>query len=72
MPAVPPAMLAMLQPGSGSAAGMTVASGRPVIEPVVGRKCTLQELLAQCDAAAPVSGEDGAWTASAAAARELV
>ena len=37
----------------------------------VGR-ASLQELLAQCDTSAPISGEDRAWTTSTAAGGELI
>ena len=68
MLAVPPA----IQMESGSAVSMAVESGRLIIEPSVRKKYSLQELLAQCDASAPISSEDGAWTASTAAGRELI
>ncbi|MBO4335471.1 MAG: antitoxin [Desulfovibrio sp.] len=72
MLAVPPAILEMLQMESGSAVSMTVESGRLIIEPNARKKYSLQELLAQCDVSAPISSEDGAWTASAAAGKELI
>ena len=72
MLAVPPAVLEMLQLGSGSAVNMAVENGRLVIEPERKKKYTLRELLAQCDASAPVSGEDSAWTSLAAKGEELV
>jgi antitoxin ChpS len=51
---------------------MAVESGRLVIEPELRKKYTLQELLAQCDASAPLSNEDKAWTSSTARGEELV
>ena len=72
MLAVPPAILEMLQMESGTAVSMAVESGRLVIEPNVRKKYSLQELLAQCDASAPISGEDGVWTGSSAMGRELI
>ena len=72
MLAVPPAILEMLRMESGSSVSMAVESGRLIIEPNVRKKYSLQELLAQCDASAPISSEDGAWTASTAAGRELI
>ena len=72
MLAVPPAILEMLRMESGSSVSMAVESGRLIIEPSVRKKYSLQELLAQCDASAPISSEDGAWTASTAAGRELI
>ncbi|MBQ9407115.1 MAG: antitoxin [Desulfovibrio sp.] len=72
MLAVPPAVLEMLQMESGSAVSMAVESGRLVIEPRARKKYSLQELLAQCDASAPVSDEDRAWTAATAVGKELL
>ena len=72
MLAVPPAILEMLQMESGSAVSMTVESGRLIIAPNARKKYSLQELLAQCDVSAPISSEDGAWMASAAAGKELI
>lgn len=72
MVAVPPAILEMLQIDSGMAVSMVVESGRLVIEPNVRKKYSLQELLAQCDATAPLSNEDAAWTGASATGRELI
>ena len=72
MLAVPPAILEMLQMESGSTVSMAVESGRLIIEPNARKKYSLQELLAQCDASAPISCEDSAWTASTAAGKELI
>jgi len=72
MLAVPPIILEMLQITSGSAVNMVVESGRLVIEPGTRKKYTLQELLAECDASAPVSAEDETWTASPATGKELL
>ena len=65
MLAVPPAILEMLRMESGS-------SGRLIIEPNVREKYSLQELLAQCDASAPLSPEDGVWTGAGATGGELI
>ncbi len=72
MLAVPPAILEMLRMESGSAVNMVVESGRLVIEPIARKKYSLQELLAQCDASAPLSEEDATWTASPARDGELI
>jgi len=69
---VPPAILEMAQLRPGSAVRIAVESGRMVIEPEVGKRYSLQELLAQCDAAAPPSDEDARWTASASTGQELI
>ena len=62
MLAVPPAILEMLR----------MESGRLIIEPNVREKYSLQELLAQCDASAPLSPEDGVWTGAGATGGELI
>ena len=72
MLAVPSAILDMLQLEPGAAVGMTVESGRLVVEPIVRKKYSLQELLARCDASAPLSGEDDVWTGSGSAGRERI
>ena len=72
MLAVPPAILEMLQMESGASVSMAVESGRLIIEPNVRKKYSLQELLAQCDASAPLSDDDAAWTSSSAMGKELV
>lgn len=72
MLAMPPAILEMLQLEAGAAVSMTLKSGRLDIEPCFGKKYSLQELLAQCDAPAPLSGEDMAWTSSATVGKEIV
>ena len=69
---VPPVILKMLQMELGSTVSMAVESGRLIIEPNARKKYSLQELLAQCDTSAPISGEDSAWTASKAAGKELI
>ena len=61
MLAVPPAILELLELQAGSSVGLAVADGRLVIEPIRPPRYTLDELLAQCDATAPVSDEDRQW-----------
>ena len=51
---------------------MAVESGRLIIEPNVRKKYSLQELLAQWDASAPLSPEDGVWTGAGATGGELI
>lgn len=72
MLAVPPAILNLLQMEPGTRVSMVVEAGRLIIEPNPRKKYSLQELLAQCDASAPVSDEDAAWTSSSAMGRELL
>ncbi|MDL2279525.1 antitoxin [Desulfovibrio sp. OttesenSCG-928-G11] len=72
MLAVPPAILELLQLQAGAAVSLEVEQGRLVIEPARKTRYSLQELLAQCDASAPVSQEDKSWTSSAPVGRELI
>lgn len=72
MLAVPPAILDILQLKSGDRVSMAVDTGRLIIEPLRGKKYSLEELLAQCDASAPLSDEDSTWTGSRPVGRELV
>lgn len=72
MLAVPPAMLEMMQLHSGAMVSLAVENGRLIVEPEVRKRYTLQELLAQCDASAPVSSDDVEWTAGASKGRELI
>ena len=72
MLAVPPAILEMLRMESGSSVSMAVESGRLIIEPNVRKKYSLQELLAQCDASAPLSAEYGVLTGAGATGGDLI
>lgn len=72
MLALPPAILDILQLKSGDRVSMAVDTGRLIIEPLRGKKYSLEELLAQCDASAPLSDEDSAWTGACPVGRELV
>lgn len=72
MLAVPPAILDILQLKSGDRVSMAVDTGRLIIEPIRGKKYSLEELLDQRDASAPLSDEDSTWTGSRPVGRELV
>ena len=72
MLALPPAILDILQLKSGDRVSMAVDTGRLIIEPLRGKKYSLEELLAQCDASAPLPDEDSTWTGSRPVGRELV
>ena len=72
MLALPPAILDILQLKSGDRVSMAVDTGRLIIEPIRGKKYSLEELLDQCDASAPLSDEDSTWTGSRPVGRELV
>ena len=72
MLAVPPAILEMVQLQSGSTVNIAVENGRLIVEPETQKRYSLEELLAQCDASAPIFAEDAKWTASAAKGQELI
>ena len=55
MLAVPPALLDLLDLQAGATVGIGVDNGRLVIEPVPRPHYTLADLLAQCDAADPIT-----------------
>lgn len=71
MLAVPPAILDLLHLQAGATVGLAVDGERLVIDPNVKPHYTLDELLAQCDANAPISDEDRAWLDIAPVGREL-
>ncbi len=61
MLAVPPSILDLLHLTAGSTVGVTVEKGRLIIEPQRKRRYTLDELLAQCDPAGPITDEERQW-----------
>lgn len=69
---VPPAILEMVQLKSGSTVGITVESGRLIVEPKPGNRYSLQDLLDQCDPCAPLPDTDSEWTNSPPAGLELI
>jgi antitoxin ChpS len=58
---VPPAILDVLNLGAGAKVGLTVDNGRLVIEPQVGPRYTLDDLLAQCEPSADPTTQDREW-----------
>lgn len=72
MLAVPPALLEILHLQPGAQVGITVESGRLVVEPPRRRRYTLDELLAQCDPKAPRSRRDRAWLEDKPVGGELI
>lgn len=72
MMAVPPALLDLLELSAGAQVGLTVDNGRLMVEPRPRPRYTLNELLAQCDASAPVSDDDQEWLGSGRAGTELI
>ena len=53
--------------------GLSVADGRLIVDPRPRpRRYTLAELVAQCDASAPLTEEDRVWLDAGPAGREIV
>jgi len=71
MLAVPPAILDLLHLQAGATVGLTVDGERLVVDPNVKARYTLDELLAQCDAGAPIAEEDRAWLDTPSVGQEL-
>ena len=61
MMAVPPAVLDLLDLKVGTVVGMDVDGERLVIQSQKRPRYTLQELLSECDAKAPMPAEDREW-----------
>jgi len=72
MLAVPPVLLDILHLQAGAKVGLSVQSGRLVVEPQERPHYTLDELLAQCNAKAPCSNEDREWLDAGPAGSELI
>lgn len=72
MMVIPPAILDMLQMKADTRVGVEVDHGRLVVEPQLRPRYTLDELLAQCDASAPMTAEDHTWLNSAPVGNELL
>ena len=72
MMVLPPAILDMLHLQAGATVGVRVEGGRLVVEPSPRPRYSLDELLAQCDASAEASAEDGDWLAGKPVGHELL
>lgn len=72
MLAVPPAILDLVHLQSGSTVNLMVESGRLIVTPEPKKRYSLQELLAQCDASAPLPNDEGGWSSAAPAGKELI
>lgn len=72
MLAVPPAFLDQLHLATGSKVGLAVDNGCLIVKPESSPRYTLEELLAACDASAPLSDEDKAWLDAPATGNELL
>jgi antitoxin ChpS len=71
MLAVPPALLDVLHLSAGAKVGLAVDNGNLVVKPTTRPRYTLDELLAQCDAAAEIPAEDRGWLGSRPVGSEL-
>ncbi|HJT86636.1 MAG TPA: hypothetical protein VJ732_02245 [Bryobacteraceae bacterium] len=72
MLAVPPALLDILRLRPGAKVGVTVESGRLVVQPQRRPRYTLSELLAQCNPKAARNKKDGEWLGGGPAGAELL
>jgi antitoxin ChpS len=72
MLAVPPAILDLLNLQAGAVVAVSVDGGRLVVEPHQPRRYTLDELLAQCDAAAALTSDERDWIDAGRVGRELL
>ena len=71
MLAVPPAILDLLHLQAGATVSLAVDGNRLVVEPQTKPRYTLDELLEQCDAKAPITDEDRTWFYIAPVGHEL-
>jgi antitoxin ChpS len=69
---VPPALLDILRLEPGARVGVTIESGRLVVEPQRRRRYTLNELLAQCDPKVRRAKEDQEWLDGKPVGGELI
>ena len=72
MLAVPPALLYVLRLQSGAKVGLTVQSGRLVVEPQQRPRYTLDELLAQCNPKASRNKQEREWLDDVPRGGELI
>ena len=72
MLAVPPALLDVLRLRPGAKVGVSVESGRLVVEPQPRPRYTLDELLAQCNPKATRSRQEREWLDTKPTGDELI
>jgi antitoxin ChpS len=72
MLAVPPAILDLLHLRAGATVGVSIEGGRLIMEPQPRKHYTLDELLAQCDASAEITGEEREWLEAPPVGSELL
>lgn len=70
MMAVPPAILDMLDLQPGAVVALAVEGQRLIVETKAKPRYSLEELLDECDASAPLADEDRQWIAVAPVGRE--
>jgi antitoxin ChpS len=71
MMVVPPALLDLLNLRAGAVVALKVDGERLVVQPQKKPKYTLEELLARCDARAPITDEDREWINTSSVGKEL-
>ena len=72
MLAVPPALLDILRLRPGVKVGITIESGRLVVEPQRRSRYTLDELLAQCNPRKARTKEEREWLSDKPAGDEII
>ena len=72
MLAVPPALLDVLDVKVGAKMQIGIEDGRLIVEPKKRPSYSLDELVAQCDEAAPPDTEDRAWLDARPVGNELL
>jgi antitoxin ChpS len=72
MLAIPKPMLDALDLGPDAAVGLSIESGRLVVDPKKRRRYSLEELLAQCNPSSRRPRGDREWRTGSAAGRELI
>ena len=72
MLAVPPALLDVLELSAGAKVDIGIEEGRLIVTPRARPVYTLEELLKQCDEAAPADQGDRAWLEAKPVGNELL
>lgn len=72
MLAVPRALLDLLHLSAGSRVGLAIDRGRLIVEPEPQPRYVLEQLLAQCDPAAPLADEDTEWLGAKPVGTEIL
>jgi len=72
MMALPKPLLRQMHLAEGSPVGIFIEGDHLIVKPQTKTLYTLQELLAQCDAAAPPTAEDKAWMDAPAMGNEIL